>query len=229
VRWLFPAIVRSGLGLAGLLLAACGGRDTGGDWTMRVDTVRAGAEPGTRVAASLRSNGKEGPEGAAPTHDVVLSFDCFGENATVTIMTDQALRQGSTEVRLRVDSAPARTIKGFAGTTSTGGKVLLTIAQDSLLAWLNGHRRAIVNYADGAGSYKTTAEFPIGGLERHRASFLLACGTRTRNSGDVVPDSTDAYIPANSPTRSAHATVLTRPHSRPHARGAPGSASARPG
>ncbi|HET6579059.1 MAG TPA: hypothetical protein VFG66_12080 [Gemmatimonadales bacterium] len=170
--------VISALGLAGLLLAACGGRDTGGDWTMRVDTVRAGAEPGTRVTASLRTHGKEGPEGAAPTHDVVLSFDCFGDNATVAIMTDQALRQGSTEVRLSVDSAPARTIQGFAGTTSTGGKVLLTIAQDSLLTRLSGHRRAIVRYADGAGSYQTTAEFPIGGLERHRASFLGACAGR---------------------------------------------------
>jgi hypothetical protein len=171
-------IVRSALGVAGLLVAACGGRDTGGDWTMRVDTVRAGAEPGTRLTASLRTDGKEGAEGAAPTHAVVLSLDCFGDNETVAIMTDQALRQGSTDVRLRVDNAPARKIKAFAGTTSTGGKVLLTIAQDSLLAWLNGHRRAVVSYADGAGSYKTTAEFPIGGLERHRAPFLAACARR---------------------------------------------------
>ena len=171
-------IVWSAFGLAGLLLAACGGRDTGGDWTMRVDTVRTGTQPGIRTTASLRTNGKEGPEGAAPTHAVVLSFDCFGENATVAIMTDQALRQGSTEVRVSLDSAPPRTIKGFAGTTSTGGKVLLTIGQDSLLAWLDGHRRGVVSYADGAGSYKTTAEFPIVGLERHRASFLAACGKR---------------------------------------------------
>ena len=170
--------VLSALGLTALLLAACGGRDTGGDWMMRVDTVRAGSEPGTRTTASLRSNGKEGPEGAAPTHDVVLSLDCFGDNATVAIMTDQALRQGSTDVRMSVDSAPPRKVKGFAGTTSTGGKVLLTIAQDSLLAWLNGHRRAIVSYADGAGSYKTTAEFPIAGLEKHRASFLATCAKR---------------------------------------------------
>jgi len=172
------AIAMAGLLLAGLLLAACGPRDTSGDWTMRVDTVRAGAEPGTRLTAWLRTNGKEGSEGAAPTHAVVLSFDCFRDNATVAIMTDQALRQGSTKVRLSVDSATPRTIKGFAGTTSTGGKVLLTIAQDSLLALLNGHRRAIVSYADGAGSYKTTAEFPVAGLERHRASFLAACAKR---------------------------------------------------
>ena len=173
--------VLSALALSGLLLAACGGRDTGGDWTIRVDTVRASTEPGTRTTASLRTNGKEGPEGEAPTHDVVLSFDCFGDNTTVAIMTDQALRQGSTVVRLSVDSAPPRKIKGFAGTTSTGGKVLLTISQDSLLAWLTRHRRAIVNYADGAGSYKTTAEFPIGGLERHRASFVAACAKREKS------------------------------------------------
>lgn len=172
--------VIAALGLAGLLLAACGGRDTGGDWTMRVDTVRTGAEAGTRTTAWLRTNGKEGSDSAAPTHAMVLSFDCFSDNATVAIMTDQALRQGSTDVRMSVDSAPARRIKGFAGTTSTGGKVLLTIAQDSLLARLTGHRRAIVSYADGAGSYKTTAEFPIGGLERHRAAFLAACAKRAK-------------------------------------------------
>lgn len=174
-------IVRSAVGLAGLLLVACGGRKTNGDWTMRVDTARAGAEPG-RVTASLRTDGHEGPEGAAagaaPAHTVVLSLDCFGDNATVAIMTDQALRQGSTDVRLGVDSGPPRTIKGFAGTTTTGGKVLLTVAQDSLLAWLTGHRRATVNYADGAGSNKTIAAFPIGGLERQRAPFMAACGQR---------------------------------------------------
>ena len=164
-------------GLAGLLLTACGGRDTDGDWTLRVDTLPAGAEPGTRSTVSLRTNGKEGSDSAG-ARAVVLSFDCFGNNTTVAIMTDQALRQGSTEVRLSVDSAPPRTIKAFAGTTNTGGKVLLTVAQDSLLAWLVGHRRAMVHYSDGAGSYKTTADFPIGGLEQHRASFQAACAKR---------------------------------------------------
>ena len=174
-------ILRSAIGLAGLLVAgllmdACGGRDAGGDWTVRVDTLPAGAESGGRTAASLRTNGKEGPEGEAPTHEVVLSFDCFHDNATVAIMTDQALRQGSTDVRMSLDSDPPRKLKGFAGTTSTGGKVVLTIAQDSLLALLTGHRRATLSYADGAGSYKTTAEFPISGLEPQRAPFLAACG-----------------------------------------------------
>src|SRR5262249_9672338 len=97
-------------------------------------------------------------------------------------MTDQALRQGSTDVRVSVDSARPRTLKGFAGTTATGGKGLLTIAQGSLLAWLSGHRRGIVSYADGAGSYKTTAEFPIGGLDEQRAPFLAACAGRGKKS-----------------------------------------------
>lgn len=168
-------LVRSAAGLAGLLLAACGGRDTAGDWTLRVDTARAGAEAGAPATASLRANGKEGPEGETPTHDVVLSLDCFGDNATVAIMTDQSLRQGSTDVRLSVDSAGPRRIKAFAGTTETGGKVLLTIAQDSLLRWLSGHRRATVQYSDGAGSYKTTAQFPVGGLTQPSSSFRAAC------------------------------------------------------
>jgi hypothetical protein len=174
-------LVRPAVALAGLFLAACGGPDAAGDWTMRVDTVNAGAARAPRTTASLRTNGKEGPDGEAPTHDVVLSLDCFGDNATVAIMTNQALRQGSTDVRVSLDSAPPRRIKGFAGTTSTGGKVLLTIAQDSLLSWLSGHRHATVRYADGAGSYKTTAEFPVGGLERHRAAFLAACGKRGKS------------------------------------------------
>jgi hypothetical protein len=173
------AIARSALALAGLLLAACGGRDTGGgDWTMRVDTVPAGGEPGTRTTVSLRTDGKEraeGADGAEPTRDAVLSFDCFGDNATVALMTNQVLRQGSTTVQLSVDSAPPRRIKAFAGTTGTGGKVLLTIGQDSLLAWLKGHRRAVMRYADGAGSSKTTAEFPISGLDQQGGSFLAAC------------------------------------------------------
>ena len=178
-------IIRPAVGLVGLILAACGGRDTGGDWTMRVDTSRAGG--GTQVTASLRADGKEGAEGQAPTRPVVLSFDCFGDNATVAIMTDQALRQGSTEVRMSLDSARPRTLKAFAGTTTTGGKVLLTMAQDSLLALLNGHRHATVSYADGAGSNKTTAEFPIAGLQRHQASFLAACGKRdTKHSSGAA-------------------------------------------
>ena len=90
----------AGLLVAGLLPVACGGRESGGAWTMRVDTLPAGAAPGTHTAASLRTNGKEGPEGEAPTHAVVLSLDCFHDNATVAIMTDQALRQGSTDVRV---------------------------------------------------------------------------------------------------------------------------------
>jgi hypothetical protein len=164
-----------------MLLAACGGREAGGDWTMRVDTVRTGAEQGVRLTAWLRTNGKEGPEGEARTHGVVLSFDCFRDNATVAIMTNQALRQGSTDVQLTLDSAPPRKIKGFAGTTSTGGKVLLTIPQDKLIAWLSGHRRALVDYADGAGSYKTTAEFPVGGLDKQSAAFLAACARSARS------------------------------------------------
>jgi hypothetical protein len=169
------------LALVGLILAACGGRHAGDDWTLQVDTAQAGSS-GTQVTASLRADGKEGPDGQAPTHAVVLSFDCFGDNATVAIMTDQALRQGSTDVRMSVDSGPPRKIKGFAGTTTTGGKVLLTITQDNLLGLLSGHHHATVSYADGAGSSKTTAEFPIGGIERHKASFRAACGKRAQQS-----------------------------------------------
>jgi hypothetical protein len=93
-------------------------------------------------------------------------------------MTDQVLRQGSVETRLTVDRNPALRLPGFAGTTPTGGQVVLTIPQDSVLALLSSHRRAIIEYADGAGSSRTTAEFPVVGLETYRPRFLAACAER---------------------------------------------------
>jgi hypothetical protein len=94
-------------------------------------------------------------------------------------MTDQALRQGSVEVQLKLDADPPRRIPGFAGTTPTGGQLVLTIPQDSVLALLSGHQRATVEYADGAGSSRTTAVFPVAGLEKHREPFLAACARRS--------------------------------------------------
>ena len=96
--------------------------------------------------------GKEHPEGAAGAKAVIFSFDCVGDNAISTIMTDQALRQGSVKVRLTVDTDSPRRIPGFAGTTPSGGQVVLTIPQDSMLVLLSGHQRAVIEYADGAGS-----------------------------------------------------------------------------
>jgi hypothetical protein len=109
---------------------------------------------------------------------VILSFDCRPENAGSAIMTDQALRQGSMEATLTVDGGPPIRVPGFAGTTQTSGQVVLTIPQDSLLATLGGHQRAIIEYADGAGSSKTTAEFPVAGVESYRDRFLAACAQR---------------------------------------------------
>ena len=98
-------------------------------------------------------------------------------------MTGQALRQGSVETRLQVDADPPRRIPGFAGTTASGGQVVLTIPQDSVLAILSGRQRAVIEYADGAGSSRTTAEFPIAGLEKYREPFLAACAKRGRDDG----------------------------------------------
>jgi hypothetical protein len=95
-----------------------------------------------------------------------------------TIMTDQALRQGSVQVQLRLDADPPRRLPGFAGTTATGGQLVLTVPQDSVLALLSGHRRATIEYADGAGSSKSTAVFSVAGLEKFRAPFLAACARR---------------------------------------------------
>lgn len=164
------------LALTGLLLTACHGRASRtGDWQLHVDTLRSQADGGVRQTVWLRTTGKEGPPGEVRRSAAVLSFDCFRGNASSTIMTDQALRQGSVEIRLTLDSTRPRRIPGFAGTTATGGKVLLTIPQDSVLGLLTGHRRAVVDYADGAGSSRTTAEFPVAGLAQHRTAFLAAC------------------------------------------------------
>jgi hypothetical protein len=167
-----------------LMLTACGGHDASlgiGRWQFHVDTIRSEPEGSVRQTSWLRTAGKEGPEGAERTDAVILSFDCFRGNASSTIMTDQALRQGSVETRLKLDADPPRRIAGFAGTTSAGGKVVLTIPPDSMLAILSGHQHALIDYADGAGSSRTTAEFSLAGLEQHRAPFLAACAKRGRN------------------------------------------------
>jgi hypothetical protein len=161
-----------------VLVAACGGRDAGsgtGAWEFKVDTTRSKTDGSVRETSRLRTIGKERPEGAAGTNAVILSFDCLGDNAISTIITDQALRQGSVETRLTVDAHSPRRIPGFAGTTSSGGQVVLTIPQDSMLVLLSGHQRALIEYADGAGSSRTIAEFPVAGLEKYRGPFLAAC------------------------------------------------------
>jgi hypothetical protein len=164
-----------------VLVAACGGREGGsgtGAWQFNVDTIRSETDGSVRQTAWLRAVGKEGSEGAAQTDTVMLSFDCFPGNASNTIMTGQALRQGSVETRLKVDADPPRRIPGFAGTTASGGQVVLTIPQDSMLALLGGHQRVTIEYADGAGSSRTTAVFPVAGLEKYREPFLAACAKR---------------------------------------------------
>ena len=161
------------------VLIGCGGREAepgAGDWEFKVDTVQSAG--GAHQASFLRIVGQEGAPGEARTRSVILSFDCRPENAGVAIMTDQALRQGSTQATLTVDGGSPRKVPGFAGTTQSSGQVVLTIPQDSLLATLSGHQRAIIEYSDGAGSSRTTAEFPIAGVETYRDRFLAACARR---------------------------------------------------
>jgi hypothetical protein len=156
--------------LSALALAAACGPDAGSGtetWEFKVDTARR--------TAWLRAVGKEGPRDEAPTKAVILSFDCLPGQRTVTVMTEQALRQGSTEARVRLDANRPRRIPAFAGTTASSGQVVLTMSQDSMLTLLTGHQRATIEYADGAGSSRTTAEFPIAGLEKYRGPFLRAC------------------------------------------------------
>jgi hypothetical protein len=164
--------------LAVVLMAACGGRDAGsgtGSWQLKVDSARSETDTSARETTSLRVIGQERPEGATETKAVVLSFDCFRDNALSTIMTDQALRQGTADARLTLDAGKPRRIPGFAGTTPSGGQLVLTIPQDSMLALLSRHQHASIEYVDGAGSSKTVAEFALTGLEKYRSQFRAAC------------------------------------------------------
>jgi hypothetical protein len=161
-------------------LAACGDPRGGaeGPWAFNVDST------GPRPAASLRSVGREGPRGEPQKAEAVLSLDCLADHTAATVLTRQALRQGSVEVELTLDAGKPRRIPGFAGTTESGGQLVLTIPLDSVLALLAGHREATLSYEDGAGSSRTTAVFPIAGLDARRAEFVAACdrsgGDRTR-------------------------------------------------
>jgi hypothetical protein len=156
-----PAIVALAVACAG------DGRSGPGNWEFKVDTAGQ--------TAWLRAVGQEGPRDGARNKAVILSFDCLPGQRSSTIMTEQSLRQGSTEARLQLDGSRPRPIPGFAGTTASSGQVVLTMSQDSVLRLLLGHQRATIEYADGAGSSKTIAEFPIAGLEQYRAPFLKAC------------------------------------------------------
>lgn len=171
--------VQAGAVVAAVLMAACArGEDaSAGAWELKVDTVQSAAG-GPRPSAWLRLVGKEGPAGEPRTREVILSFDCRPEDATSTIMTDQVLRQGSTEIGLTLDQGAAVSLPAFAGTTPTSGQVVLTIPQDSMLALLTGHQLALVEYADGAGSSRTAAEFPLAGLETYLERFRQACAAR---------------------------------------------------
>jgi len=161
------------------LLAGCGDRGRAeGPWEFKVDSS------GARPAASLRSVGKEGPRGEPQKREAVLSLDCRADHTGATLLTGQALRQGSVEAAVTLDAAPQHRIPGFAGTTESGGQLVLTISLDSVLALLAGHQRATVDYEDGAGSSKTTAIFPIAGLDAQRGEFIATCdrsgGNRSR-------------------------------------------------
>jgi hypothetical protein len=171
------AVVLGALGTA----AGCGEGDStlhAGAWQFNVDTTPSQGGEGVRQRSFLRVVGQEGPQSEPKTKSVILSFDCLPDQASSTVMTEQALRQGSVEARITVDGGSALQLPGFAGTTPSGGQVVLTVRQDSLLAALSGHERAVVEYADGAGSSHTTAEFPLAGLEKFRETFLAACAKR---------------------------------------------------
>ncbi|HEX2220161.1 MAG TPA: hypothetical protein VHG35_15265 [Gemmatimonadales bacterium] len=160
------------------LLLACSeeqGVARAGSWEFKVDTTPSSAGDGPRQTAWLRGSGTEGPRGEQQSTATVLSFDCRPDHTGAAILTEQALRQGSIEVELTLDAEEPRRIPAFAGTTPTGGQVILSMPLDSVLLLLEGRRQATIDYEDGAGSSPTTAVFPLAGLETYRDRFLEAC------------------------------------------------------
>ena len=175
---LFARTAAAGLGVC--LVGACSGDpkpEHEGAWEFKIDTV-AGAAP----AAWLRGTGKEGPQGKPQAVAAILSFDCRSDHSGATVMTEQALRQGTADIALALDGQGSRPMAGFAGTTPTGGQVVMTAPLDSVLGLMRGRAEVTIDYADGAGSSKTTAVFPLQGLETFRERFLAACGDRVRES-----------------------------------------------
>ena len=114
-----------------LLAAACGGRDAARARTPRrfsLDTARSEPDGRVRESARLRTVGKEGPDGAAGTTPVILSFDCLGDNAITTIITDQGTPPGSVEARLTLDAnAASPRFPALPEQTPSGGQVVLTM------------------------------------------------------------------------------------------------------
>src|ERR1041384_915037 len=108
-RWKRPvglaASLRAPLSVLALVAACRGrGRSSGeGGWEFRVDTVRSNSDGGVRSTTRLRAVGKEGPREAPQTEAVILSFDCLPGHTMSTILTDQALRQGSVEGELKLE------------------------------------------------------------------------------------------------------------------------------
>ena len=170
--------------VASALLAMCFGcgdaEQEAGAWEFKVDTVSSAGGGSVHRTSWLRVVGQEGAGAEPRTRPVILSFDCLPDDASSRIMTEQSLRQGSVESRLILNGDPPLRVPGFAGTTPSGGQVVMTIPQDSLLEALGRHQRAIIEYADGAGSSRTTAEFPLAGLETYRERFLASCAERGR-------------------------------------------------
>ena len=147
---------------------------SGAGLAVKVDTTASEADSGGRRHRRFAS-AAGAPEGAAETKAVVLSFDCFKEQRHQHHHDRQAFGRADAEARLTLDAGKPRRIPGFAGTTPSGGQLVLTIPQDSMLALLGRHQHASVEYVDGAGSSKTVAEFPLAGLEEYRSQFRAAC------------------------------------------------------
>jgi hypothetical protein len=169
--------IRTGLSTLAIVVA-CTGKTSGageGEWELGADSVRSEGEADVRAVPRLRVVGREGAEGAPQTEAVVLSFDCLPGHPISTIMTDQKLRQGSVDATLTLDAGQPHTLPGFAGTTPSGGQLVFTISQDSMLALLRGHQRATIEYSDGAGSSRSTAVFSVAGLDKYLAQFQATC------------------------------------------------------
>jgi hypothetical protein len=147
-------------------------------WYYTVDTVRSEMDGQVKYTSTLQVFGDEGAEGAPRDKVASLVFDCrAGVTPSASLLTDDPLDQGEAEVRIRLDSLPAVSWRGFSGSYNKGGLVLLGEMR-TFLDTLSGHQRVLVEYAGANRVGKTIAEFRVAGLDTLRTRFVESCGKR---------------------------------------------------
>ena len=119
----------------------------------------------------MKGSGKEGQEGQLRSTGVMLWLTCDAGQRTLSLMTDQRMEQGLTQVRVKLDSSPPVTMSAFRGS----GTVLFD-QSSSPIDSLMGHGHVLFEYAPEQAS-KTIAEFDLRGLDTMRRKLDPLCAS----------------------------------------------------